>query len=444
MPEEGIDSSRAEFVAESRKIVAQCYRDLLAIVQGSLSHPPSPVALWLDPELIYSLYRQGVDLLGLASLSNVKQMQDLLASLAEVVEPLRMCKIPLTRDLLRLGSESILHLNHIIDRVAARGFDAASGPSLLIEDVCARLSQAAITGILPSQLPSEPMHRQTQPPLHRVNPEGAASKVPKFIETRVHPLKMVELEGGSFWMGSRETDRARYDDEGLPRQIVVSPFAMGAVPVTQQLYQEVMELEASPGFFQGKRRPIEQVSFFDAVQFCNKLSQRMGLVPCYGIEEECVKWERQANGYRLPSEAEWEYACRAGTETAYSFSDDTAQLGEYAWYKNNSEGRTHEVGRKQPNQWGLFDLHGNVWEWCWDSYDTNNVTADNDSLKPPVSAEMGCKRVVRGGAFVFGARFLRAAARFGVRPANRSRIIGFRFVRSLHGKSRHLVCLTKP
>jgi len=259
------------------------------------------------------------------------------------------------------------------------------------------------------------------------------------------PLTMIELPGGEFWMGSPESEPNRDDDETRHR-VRVSPFAMAKYPVTQRLYQEVME--QSPSHYKGESLPVEQVSWFDAVRFCNKLSERVGLSPCYRVVEPAprktegeeaqaeaqpdVEWDQTADGYRLPTEAEWEYACRAGTETAYSFGDNVAQLGEYAWFEGNSKMRTHEVGTKKANGWGLHDLHGNVWEWCWDWYGEYQVTDDNDksvSLVCPIGPPSGVRRVLRGGSFADGPGNLRSAVRSWGRPVNRGRVRGFRCVR---------------
>jgi len=262
------------------------------------------------------------------------------------------------------------------------------------------------------------------------------------------PLTMLELPGGEFWMGSPQSEPDRPDDETRHR-VRVSPFAMAKYPVTQKLYQEVME--QSPSHFKGDSLPVEQLSWFDAVRFCNKLSDRVGLQPCYRIVEPQqgkgkptdgeeaqaeaqpeVEWDQMANGYRLPTEAEWEYACRAGTETAYGFGDDPAQLGEYAWFNGNSKGRTHEVGMKKANGWDLHDLHGNVWEWCWDWYAAYQVTDDNDksvSLICPIGPLSGEGRVLRGGSFDGEPWFLRSALRDGGVPVFRNRGWGFRCVR---------------
>jgi len=221
----------------------------------------------------------------------------------------------------------------------------------------------------------------------------------------------------------------------------VSAFAIGKYPVTRKQYREVMA--ENPSFHQGElkewERPVEQVSWFDAVRFCNRLSEKVGRKQCYRITEPEagseaqpeVEWDREADGYRLPTEAEWEYACRAGTETAYSFGDEEAKLGEYAWFEGNSDNQTHTVGQKKPNGWDLHDLHGNVWEWCWDWYDSYKVTDDNDKivkLMNPIGPPSGSRRVLRGGSFRYGPRFLRSAFRFRIEPVNRVWNIGFRCV----------------
>mgnify|MGYP000721096680 CR=1 FL=1 len=262
---------------------------------------------------------------------------------------------------------------------------------------------------------------------------------------RVELLDLVELAAGEFWMGSPESEPGRFDNE-VRHRVRVSAFAMAKYPVTQGQYADVMG--TNPSRFQepaedGEKRaglPVERVSWFDAVRFCNRLSEREGRTPCYRIREPLegteaqpeVEWDRAADGYRLPTEAEWEYACRAGTETAYSFGDNYAQLGEHAWFAGNSENHTHSVGAKRPNDWGLHDLHGNVWEWCWDWHDSYNVTNDKDTgvtLTDPVGPPSGSERVLRGGSFNLEPWFLRAAFRDWFRPEGRFRVVGFRCVR---------------
>ena len=147
---------------------------------------------------------------------------------------------------------------------------------------------------------------------------------------------------------------------------------------------------------------MEKVSWDDAIAFCNKLSEREGLKPYYQFGTGA--YSPGGDGYRLPTEAEWEYACRAGSTTRYSFGDDAASLGEFAWFDSNSDSKTHPVGQKQPNAWGLYDMHGNVWEWCWDWYESYyyRQSPDVDPVGPSrgVSgcAGAGAGRTKRSGA----------------------------------------------
>jgi len=259
------------------------------------------------------------------------------------------------------------------------------------------------------------------------------------------PLEMIELPGGEFWMGSPEHEPSRFDDEHRHR-VRVAAFAMAKYPVTQQLYHEV--IGQNPSNLKGESLPVDSVSWFDAVRFCNKLSEQNGRQPCYRIVEPKqdqpaetkaaqaktqpeVTWDQTANGYRLPTEAEWEYACRAGTETAYSFGDDSMQLGHYAWFEGNSEGRTHGVGAKRRNGWGLHDLHGNVLEWCWDWYARYEVTNGTDvCLTQPIGPPTGGRRLLRGGSFNLEPRNLRSALRVRFEPVSQNEVVGFRCVRS--------------
>jgi formylglycine-generating enzyme required for sulfatase activity len=235
---------------------------------------------------------------------------------------------------------------------------------------------------------------------------------------------MVYIQGGSFTMGSPANEQNRSGREGPQHQVTLNSFYMGKYPVTQAEYQEVMG--KNPSHHRGppgtpRNLPVEQVSWFDAIEYCNKRSVKEGLAPCYTVNGNSVTWNREANGYRLPTEAEWEYACRAGTTTPYSSGDSVD-----AWYSENSGRRTNPVGEKPPNPWGLCDMHGNVLEWCWDWLGDYSAAVQTD----PQGPDSGTSRVYRGGAWSFDLHQLRSAFRFGNLPSLRSFIVGFRVVRS--------------
>lgn len=169
----------------------------------------------------------------------------------------------------------------------------------------------------------------------------------------------------------------------------------------------------SPSTAQGDRLPVEGVSWWDAVRFCNALSQREGLAPAYRLHAggEGVEWDTSSEGYRLPTEAEWEHACRADTT-----GPRYGRLDEIAWYRGNSRERIHDVGGKRPNPWGLYDMLGNVWEWCWDVYDAEVY---------------GTYRVLRGGGWFDEHWSCRASVRRRSHPTFQIDDVGFRVARSL-------------
>jgi formylglycine-generating enzyme required for sulfatase activity len=195
---------------------------------------------------------------------------------------------------------------------------------------------------------------------------------------------------------------------------------MGKYEVTQAEYQAVMG--TNPSYFKGDTLPVEQVSWYDAINYCNALSKKEGLTAAYTVNGNNVTWNKSANGYRLPTEAEWEYACRAGTTGPYSSGSSVDAAG---WYSSNSGSKTHPVGQKQANAWGLYDMHGNVWEWCWDWYGSYPSGSQTD----PSGASSGEYRVDRGGSWSYGARYLRSAYRGRRYPSARGIDLGFRLVR---------------
>lgn len=252
---------------------------------------------------------------------------------------------------------------------------------------------------------------------------GSAQGKPQAITT-ASGIEMIAIPGGWFVMGSRTGE----PDEQPPRKVWVDPFYMDRTEVTQGEYKKLVL--ADPSHFKGDELPVEMVNWGDAALFCNARSRSEGLTPCY--DPETARCDFGADGYRLPTEAEWEYACRAGTSSDYPFGNGPRRLGDHAWFAENSGKRTHPVGRKAPNPWGLFDMLGNVAEWCNDIYDKGYFAAGPD--RNPTGPAEGKLYVLRGGAWNSTPRACRAAARVGEAPGMQDACfardaIGFRCVR---------------
>jgi formylglycine-generating enzyme required for sulfatase activity len=221
-------------------------------------------------------------------------------------------------------------------------------------------------------------------------------------------IEMVRIPAGRFVMGSADGEA----DETPPHEVHVGAFLMDTCEVTQASYQALMGRNPSKARDGGGARPVEQVDWLAAVTYCNMRSVREGLTPCYNLQTLACNFE--ADGYRLPTEAEWEYACRAGSTAAYAFGAGAARLGDYAWFSDNAGKTTHSVGRKRPNAWGLYDMHGNVAEWCHDVYG-ETAYGQHASRNPRGPAE-GDERVLRGGSWRTSADACRAAARYSETP----------------------------
>lgn len=261
---------------------------------------------------------------------------------------------------------------------------------------------------------------------------------PKLAEiTTRSGVAMILVRGGEFMMGSANGS----DDETPRHRVAVSDFAMDKFEVTQDQYAAFQIPD--PSHFKDPKRPVEQVRWSDAALFCNERSRREGLEPAY--DEITFECNFEANGYRLPTEAEWEYAARAGTGTDYDFGSLPAKLGSYACYASNSTKKTDLVGRKRPNRWGFHDMYGNVLEWCNDVYSPTYYSESPD--KDPRGPAKGEKRVMRGGAWNSSDTACRAAARYaelpGITDACFARdTFGFRCVRPL--TSEELALLAQP
>ena len=262
----------------------------------------------------------------------------------------------------------------------------------------------------PIAIPVKPVEPPPPPPVEpKPKPEP-----PPLVE-------WVDIPAGVFAMGSDEYVSATI------HEVRISAFRCMKFPVTRRLYQDVMGKD--PGWPAGEAddRPVNQVSWYDANEFCNRLSEREGLTPAYRRDGDNVSWDAPTDGYRLLTEAEWEYACRAGTRTRYSFGDDESKLGEYAWYTENSDGAPHPVGTRKPNPWGLYDMHGNVWEWVQDCWHENYNGAPTDGSA--WEADNCQRRVRRGGSFFYRAWDLRSADRVWIEPEYRGVGGGFRGAR---------------
>jgi formylglycine-generating enzyme required for sulfatase activity len=261
------------------------------------------------------------------------------------------------------------------------------------------------------------------------------------------PDNFVRIEGGTFTMGSPSTEVDRLENE-VQHQVTVGSFYMGKYEVTQKEYEAAMG--TNPSIFKGAKLPVDDVSWYDAIEYCNRRSEWEGLNPAYTVNKVLidpnnensddidnlkwlVTWNKNANGYRLPTEAEWEYACRAGLASTFNTGSNirTSQAnydGNYPYNKNAKgtyRGKTTEAGSFAPNRWGLYDMHGNVCEWCWDWYGDYTDGAQSN----PDGAVSGADRVARGGSWLDYGRLLRSANRSGSTPSYRDYNLGFRLVR---------------
>ncbi len=247
-------------------------------------------------------------------------------------------------------------------------------------------------------------------------------KIKRFFVKNTKEIEMVYVPGGTFKMG----DDAYGDSGEIPvHTVTVNSFWICKYEVTQAKYQEIMG--TNPSHFKGDNRPVEQVSWFDAVQFCNKLSEREGLEPCYTINGREVTCDFSKNGYRLPTEAEWEYAARGGRKSRHYQYAGSNDVDAVAWYWNNAGKKTHPMGQKRPNELGIYDMSGNVWEWCWDWYSSSYYSSSPQ--KNPRGPYSGSFRVLRGGSLLDFARDVRVAKRGGNTPSYSYSDLGFRLVR---------------
>ena len=270
------------------------------------------------------------------------------------------------------------------------------------------------------------------------------------------PERFVLIPAGTFQMGSTE---GYSDNKPVHEVTITKPFYMGKYEITQAEYEKYCSYTGSnspsSSYGDGDNYPAYYVSWYDALVYCNKRSIAEGLTPCYSINDstnpeewgelptawddplrdtwDAVKCDWNANGYRLPTEAEWEYAARAGDNTVdsltYSGTSDVNKLGDYAWYRDNSNNTSHEVGTKKANAFGLYDMSGNVGEWCWNwftsKYDENTEGGNN-----PTGSSAGSSRVFRGGGWLDDSDGCAVSCRNYNNPSIRGNDLGFRVVRA--------------
>lgn len=218
----------------------------------------------------------------------------------------------------------------------------------------------------------------------------------------ISKIDTVEIAGGKFIMGSRDglKDEQPEHEIEITRTLIVSKYE-----VSQKLFYQVMGY--NPSIMKDFRLPVDSIQWSSAIDFCNKLSELYGLKPVYKFTGNNAVWDTTANGWRLPSEAEWEYLCKAGSNSDYSGSNVVDHLG---WYSMNSGLQPHPVGTKQANKFGLYDMHGNVWEWCWDWYSSEYYL--NSPKIDPKGPSTGTRKVARGGSYMEGNSFARSSNRF--------------------------------
>ena len=248
------------------------------------------------------------------------------------------------------------------------------------------------------------------PPAPR--PGGA---VPQKVITTASGIEMVLVPAGKFLMGDAKGE----EDERPPREVEVSAFLMDRTEVTQRRFEEAAGY--NPAKRERKDDAGDQVRWTEAIDYCDKRSEREGLQPCYDLKTGACRFE--ANGYRLPTEAEWEYACRAGTTTRFFVGDDPAGLDTYGWFDKNASKDSRPAGAKKPNPWGLYDRAGSLLEWCNDRYAPDAYAGG--PARDPTGPTAGKDRVLRGGCWRMGAEKCRSAARFHDEPSNADSCFGW-------------------
>ncbi len=343
---------------------------------------------------------------------------------------------------IRSGFQPSSHLIQLLAHPGASAFNYY-WPFLRVNQT---INPPTPTPVLPTSTPTStptalnsPTATHTRYPTFTATPTGGyktstptctPTPTATFSGTITPPAGFVLCMPTQFYRGSPPDEYCREGDEDRHLVTLTKPYFIAIYETTQQLWVSIMG--DNPSYFDDDpQRPVENISWYDAVEFCNALSVNQGLEQCYTIQGSTVIWNTSADGYRLPTEAEWENACRAGTQTAYYNGDNLGcdedpNLATIAWYWWNSS-RTSPVGLKWENDWGLYDMLGNVWEHCWDWYDNY----PSGHVIDPVGPLQGQFKVQRGGMWNGCAGYCRSANRHYADPNYEANNLGMRLARTV-------------
>ncbi len=322
------------------------------------------------------------------------------------------------------------HVEEAQKKLGALDAEAAEKARAVAEEAAKKDDQAFLvasngnsTQAYNAYLISFPNGRHSEDANARIAAFDQAEKEAKRVRmelSSIAALRMINIPGGIFIMGSENGG----SDEKPVNTITLSGFEMSSTEITQAQYNNIMG--NNPSYFKlDDNCPVEKVPCKDAITFCNKLSEKVGLETCYNLSSG--KCDYSKNGFRLPTEAEWEFACRAESGAEYGLGDGESALNRTGWYQRNSMEKTQPAGQKTPNAWQLYDMHGNVWEWCNDWYDKGAY--GSMGKKDPTGPSSGEERVVRGGSWLDSPRDCRSAKRRSFDPDKNYSDIGFRIIR---------------
>ncbi|SHI64567.1 formylglycine-generating enzyme family protein [Flavobacterium terrae] len=248
-------------------------------------------------------------------------------------------------------------------------------------------------------------------------------------------LEIVKVEGGSFMMGSKDDNRIAENDEQKQHEVKLKSFEINKLEVTVWEWKDYCKknnkkMPLTPFWGWNDNNPITNITWFEAVEYCNWLSKIEGLKAAYTFAGPNVKCDFTANGYRLPTEAEWEFAAKGGKKSKGNIFAGSNNSNDIAWWIKNSERKPHAVGTKLPNELGIYDMSGNVWEWCWDWYNKDYYkTEDSNNPCGPIRGE---KKSVRGGSWDSQENYLRTANRISTDPSKTNEFYGFRLARTIN------------